>query len=151
MTDEINAPVIVPEKEPRISEKSAKASVDEILKHYRIKFDHIVNDQGKDGAKTWYNKMVEAFRDELLETRQDSDPEKGFQIVQHTTTGKEIVYNEYGFKAAREYAKQKDSTSGQFSLLGSLSGKEMSYFESKKNFSGGDLRLSEAIVLVFFF
>lgn len=138
-------------KDQRISEESATKSVDEILDFYRIKFKHIVNDQGKEGAETWKNKMVEAFRDGLLETNQDPDPDKGFQIIQHTSTGQTIFYNEYGSKAAKEYAKQRDSASANLAMMASMSGKGMPFFESKKNFSGSDTRLLESIGLIFLF
>jgi hypothetical protein len=138
-------------KDQRISEESATKSVDEILDFYRIKFKHIVNDQGKEGAETWKNKMVEAFRDGLLETKQDPDPEKGFQIIQHTSTGQTVIYNEYGVKAAREYAKQRDSASANLAMMASMSGKGMPFFESRKNFSGSDIRLLEALGMVFLF
>jgi hypothetical protein len=133
----------------RISKDSAKVTLDEILKKYRIKFEHIVNDQGKEGAETWYNKIVEAIRDGLLET--NVDPVGGFQIIQHTSKDKTVVYNEYGFKAAREYAKQRDNASAVFAMLGSLCGKGLEYFESEKNFAGQDIKLADSIGLIFLF
>lgn len=139
------------EKKPRISEKSAEKSVQELLDYYEVEFEDIVNDQGKEGAKTWKNKIARAFQKERLETKIDDDPEKGFCIIQHTSTGKSFTYKEYNHKAATAYAKQKDSASASFSLLGSLSGQSSEIFKSKKNFSGPDLRLAEAVVMIFFF
>ena len=138
-------------KKQRLSKEAAEKSVNEILNFYRIKFEHIVNDQGKEGAETWKNKIVEAFRDELLETNHDSDPEKGFQIIQHTSTGVTVIYNEYGVTAARAYSKEKDTASANLAMMAAMSGKGVPYFESKKNFSGSDIRLLEQIGLIFLF
>ncbi len=139
------------EKKPRISPESAEKSVQDLLDFYEIEFEDIVNDQGKEGAKTWKNKITRAFQKERLETRKDDDPEKGFCIIQHTSTGKHFTYKEYNHKAAIAYAGQKDNASASFSLLGSLSGQSSEIFKSRKNFSGPDLRLAEAVVMIFFF
>lgn len=135
----------------KISEEAATESVDEMLKEYRVKFKHIVSDQGKDGAETWKNKMVEAFMDGSLETRRDPDPEKGFQIIQNTSKGKTVVYNELDLNASKAYAKERDTASAAFAMMASMAGKGVPYFEKKANFSGGDLRLLESLAMLFLF
>lgn len=138
-----------PDDKKIISKESAEKTFNDWLDYYRIKFEHIVNDQGKEGAETLKNKIVEAIRDGIIETQISENAEEGFQIIQHTATGKAVIYNEYGYKAAREAARQKDNFSAGMALMGSLSGKGMDYFESKKNFSGPDLKLTEYIYTVF--
>ncbi|NIA28338.1 MAG: hypothetical protein GWP06_00320 [Actinobacteria bacterium] len=138
-----------PEKKPRIGEDAAKDIFKGWLDYYDIKFSHIVNDQGREGAETLENKIVCAIQDEKIETNLSTDPNEGFQIIQHTRPGKTITYNEYGFKAARESAKQKDSASAQIALLASLSGLGMPNFDNKKWFSGPDLKLAEYISILF--
>ncbi len=133
----------------KIDKRAAEASVDELLDFYDIEFEDIVNDQGKEGAKTWKNKIIRAFQKGRLETVQD--PDKGFCIIQNFSTGKSLTYKEYGAKAAIQSAKQKDAESANLTLLASLSGNFLVWFEKKVNCSGPDLRLAEAIVMVFFF
>lgn len=135
----------------KIDRESAEKSVDELLEHYHIEFENIVNYEGKEGAKTWKNKMIKAFQEGRLETYKDDDPEKGFCIIQNFSTGKSLTYKEYGFTAAVQSSKQKDPTTANLTLLASLAGNMVGFFSSKKNCSGPDLRLAEAVVTIFFF
>lgn len=136
-------------EEKKISKESAQKVFNEILEYYDIDFEDIVNDQGKEGAKTLENKLIRAIMAGRIETKMSDDHNQGFQIIQHTRTGKTVAYNEYGTKAARESAKQKDSASAQYALLGSLSGLGMDYFNSKKNFPGPCLKLAEYVAVIF--
>lgn len=139
----------VPVNKKIISKESAQDVFDGILEYYDIDFEDIVNDQGKDGAKTVQNKFIRAIMSGRIETNIHDDAKKGFQIIQHTRPGETVVYNEYNLKAARESAKAKDSTSAQFCLLASMSGLGVPYFENVKNFRGPDLKLAEYISILF--
>ena len=121
---ENNAPAVLQEK-PKISEKSATETFDKWLEYYDIKFEHIVNDQGKEGAATLQNKLVEAIRWGKIETQISEDLNEGFQIIQHTTPGKDVVYNEYGYKAAKESLQEVQKVAPNFlpsqMLIGTVS------------------------------
>ena len=133
----------------KITKEGAEESVNKLLDYYDIEFEDIVNDQGKEGARTWKNKIVRAFQKGRLELLED--PDKGFCIVQNFSTKKQLVYKEYGAIAAIQSAKQKDSETANLTLLASLSGNMVAWFKSRSNCTGPDLRLAEAIVMVFFF
>ena len=132
-----------------ISEESAKNTFNKILDYYDIDFEDIVNDQGKEGAKTLQNKFIRAIRKGRVETNVDDDPKKGFQIIQHLSTGKTITYNEYNATAAEESDKGKGSSAMQYHLLASLSGKGVPYIKNATNFRGPDVKLAEYIAILF--
>jgi len=136
-------------KEPVLSDEAAQAVFQEILDYYDIEFDDIVNDQGQEAAKTLKNKMVRSIRKGKIETRMHDDIDKGFQIIQHTSTGKVIEYNEYNATAAEESDKGKGISAAQYRLLGSLSGKGAEFIKSKHNLRGPDLKLAEYIAVLF--
>jgi len=132
-------------KELKLSTEAAKDVFQEIFDFYDIDFDDIVNDQGKDGAKTLKNKFIRAIRKGRIETKLNDDSTKGFQIIQHTMDNQTFTYNEYNAKAAEESDKAKGVSAAQYRLLGSLSGKGVAI----KKMRGPDLKLAEYIAILF--
>lgn len=135
--------------EKGISKESAQQVFDGILDYYDIDFEDIVNDQGKEGAKTLQNKFIRAIMKGRVETNMSDDPKKGFQIIQHLSTGKSITYNEYNATAAEESDKGKGSSEMQYRLLASLAGKGIPYIKNSSIFRGPDVKLAEYIAVIF--
>ena len=135
--------------EPKISDESAKEIFQRILDYYDIDFQDIVSDQGKNGAETLRNKFIRAIMKGKIETNMSDDPDKGFQIIQNSSTGITIAYNEYNAVAAEQGDRGKGQSSAQYELLGSLCGKGSDYIKSKKNLRGPDLKLAEYIAVLF--
>lgn len=129
----------------KLAEEAATEIFQELLDYYDIDYEDIVNDQGKDAAKTLRNKLIRAIRAGRVETKMNDDPEKGFQIIQHAKDGKIFEYNEYNAKAAEESDKARGVSGAQYRLLGSLSGKG----DAIKKMRGPDLKLAEYIAVLF--
>lgn len=134
------------EKKFKLGEEAATKVFQEILDYYDIDYEDIVNDQGKDAAKTLRNKLIRAIRAGRLETNHSEIPEEGFQIIQHARHGHTFTYNEYNAKAAEESDKGRGVSSAQYNLLGALSGKGAA---SIKKMRGPDLKLGEYIAVIF--
>jgi hypothetical protein len=137
-------------QKPKISKESAQKIFKGILDYYDIDFEDIVNERGKEGAKTVQNKFVRAIMKGKIETNHSDDHEKGFQIIQNLSSGTTVAYNEYNAKAAEESDKATGVSSQQYMLLGALCGKGVDYIKNKKVFNGPDTRLAEHIALLFF-
>ena len=137
------------EQKNKLSEEAARNIFNELLDYYDIDFEDIVNDQGKEGAQTLQNKFIRAIMKGKIETNHSQDPEEGFQIIQHLSTGSSVAYNEYNAKAAEESDKGKGVSASQYMLLGSLCQKGADYIKSNKVFRGPDLKLAEYIAVLF--
>ncbi len=138
-----------PISEYKLSVVAAKEIFQEILDFYDIDFEDIVNDQGKEGAETLRNKLIRAIRKGKIETHMSDDPEKGFQIIQNSSTGITLAYNEYNATSAEESDKGKGISAMQYRLLGSLCGKGTDYIKNRKILRGPDLKLAEYIAVIF--
>lgn len=141
---------VIEKKKREISKESAQKTFDEILDYYDIHFDDIVNERGKEGAKTVQNKFIRAIQNGKIETNHSQDQDKGFQIIQNLASGTTVAYNEYNAVAAEQSDKGNGVSSSQYMLLGSLCGKGADFIKNKKVFNGPDLRLAEHIALLFF-
>lgn len=136
-------------KKREISEESAEKQFNDWIDYYFIDFDDIISDQGKNGAKKIKNVLVRAIRKGIIEFKQSSDPEEGFQVIQNTTTGKRIAYNEYNIVGLEEFDKGKGTSEAQFRLLGSLCGLGYDTLKSKKYMMAPDIKIAENISTIF--
>jgi len=136
-------------KDFKLSDESAKAIFNEFLEYYDIAFSDIISERGQNAAEQLQKKIVRAIQRGDLQTQMSDKIEEGLQIIQTTSRGVVITYNEYNATANMEADKGRSVAETYYRLLGSLCGKGVDFITNKKNFAPKDLKIAECLAVLF--
>lgn len=133
------------ENKLKLSEKSAKENLQEMLDYYEIDLDDIEDKVVKSAVKSGLKRLIKAIRLGRLEIKIEDE----FKIIQITRSGKEtITYREIDgdSKSAMSTKDEKDWYGKSYALMGSLSGLGESAIRKMK---GVDISLVEVLGMIF--
>ena len=139
--------IITEQKQIKLSKESAEAVFNEFLDFYDIDFEDIVNDQGKEGAKTLQNKMIRAIQKGKVEIKMvEENGGERLHVVQNLIGGDCVAYKEYNAAASMEADKGRGGATANYYLLASLCGHGV---DRIKKLRGPDLKIAEYIGILY--